>query len=63
MTLIEVSLALVTRKVAVPDTPLMLAVMVEVPAVTPFARPAIPLAFMVATEVCDELHVTCEVRF
>ena len=58
VTSIETSDALVTVKVADPDTPLMLAVILAVPPATALARPATPLKFMVATEADEELHVT-----
>jgi len=51
LTLIETSDALVTVSVAVPETPLMLAVIVEVPPATALARPATPLLLMVATAI------------
>ena len=54
----EDNVALVTVRVAVPVLPLKAAVMVAVPAATPVAR---PLLFIVATDVLDELQVTCVV--
>lgn len=63
VTLIETSEALVTVSVVVPETPLMLAVIVELPVAIALASPATPLVLIVATEVCDEVHVTLDVRF
>lgn len=51
--------AAVTVKVVEPETPLMVAVMVEVPAATPVARP--PLEVIVALAVVPELQVADDV--
>ena len=50
-TLIETRDALVTVRVAVPETPLMLAVIVEVPLANAIVRPSTPLLFILATWV------------
>jgi hypothetical protein len=64
VTVIEFSEALVTVSVAVPETLPELAVMVEVPPLTPVASPLVPPALlMVATLVAEEVHVTELVRF
>ena len=49
-----------TVSVVVPLTPLSVAVMVAEPAAAPVAR---PLELMVASEVFEELQVTCDVIF
>ena len=50
--------AAVTVRVAVPDLPLKVAVMVAVPAATPVAK---PLLLIVAADVGNALQVTCVV--
>jgi hypothetical protein len=60
VTAIERSAAWLTVSVAVPVIEPEVAVIEDVPAVNPVARP--PTA-MVATEDCDELQVTVLVRF
>jgi len=63
VTLIEVRVALVTVRVALEETPFAVAVMVEVPAVNPIARPGAPFTSMLTTEGFDELQVTRPVAF
>ena len=48
------------RQSSVSGTPLSVAEIVVVPALTPVANPPVP---MVATAVLEEAHVTCVVRF
>ena len=55
---LTVPLAAVTVRVALPDLPLRVAVMVAEPAATPEAR---PLLTIVALVMSDELQVTCPV--
>jgi hypothetical protein len=62
LTMMESSVALVTVSVLVPETPLMLALIVAEPGATAFARPITPFKLMVATEGADDFHVTCDVR-
>jgi len=52
--------AAVTGRVAVPNFPLKVAVMVAVPAATPVAR---PLLLIVATDAGNELQATWAVMF
>ena len=49
-----------TVKVVVPEMAPCCALMVELPALTPVARPP---ETMVATVLVTELHVTCELMF
>ena len=60
VTAMEDKVAAVTVRVAVPDLPLKVAVMVAEPAATPVAR---PLLLIVATDVGKALQVTCVVIF
>jgi hypothetical protein len=60
VTPMEDRVAAVTVRVAVPDLPLKVAVMVAEPAATPVAR---PLVLTVAVDVLDEVQVTCVVIF
>lgn len=63
VTAMEVRLALVTVRVAVEKTLPEVAVMIEVPAATPRARPGTPLTLMVATAGLPEVHWTEPVMF
>ena len=62
VTVIDVSVAAtaVTVRLAVPLTPLSVAVTVAVPAATPVARPA---ALTVATALLELVHVAVDVTF
>lgn len=53
------ALTAVTVSEAVPLTPFSAAVMVQVPAATPVAR---PLVLMLAQAALEEVHATCVVR-
>ena len=55
-----IATAAVTVRTVEPEMPVSVALMVEVPAATPVARPA---AVIVATEVVAEAQVTWLVRF
>jgi hypothetical protein len=63
VTAIEVTLALVTVRTALKETPLKLAVSVVVPAATPFASPEAPFTLIPATPEFDEVHCADAVTF
>ena len=67
VTLMEVSVALVTVKVALADTVpnalVTLAVIWELPATKPMAKPDAPFTLMLTTDVFEELQVTDPVTF
>ena len=64
VTVIEVSTALVTVTVAVPDIPACVAVMVAVPAAVPVTRPWLPAALLTVANAAEEDdQVTDVVRF
>ena len=64
VTAMDCRVAAVTVRTVEPVIPESAAETVEVPAVTPVARPFDPAALeMVATEVVAEAQVTCVVRF
>lgn len=63
VTLMEVRVAFVTVRVSLEETPFAVAVIVEVPAVNPIARPCAPLKLMLATRGFDELQFTRPVAF
>jgi hypothetical protein len=63
VTWIELSVAVVTFSVVVPDTLPIIAVMVVGPTATAVALPFDPAALLiVATDVAEEVHVTVVVR-
>ena len=63
VTAMDTRVAEVTDKLALPETPLLAAVTVAVPAARALARPWLPaLLLMVAVAVFDELQVTLVVR-
>src|SRR5262249_60222500 len=61
VTAIEVSRALPTASVVVPETPPEVALIVVLPGATPFANPGVPETLIVATDGLDEAHVTLAV--
>jgi len=63
VTAIEVTVAPVTVKSAFPKTFPEAAVMVEVPAANPMARPGAPFTLMLATAGLPEVHCTEPVMF
>ena len=63
VTAIEVTLALVTVRTALEETPLKLAVIVVLPAATPFASPEAPFTLIPATAGFDDVHCAVAVTF
>ena len=60
----ETSVAAVTVRLVVPETPLSEAVIVEDPTLKALAKPAfVPAEPIVATFVLEEVHVTVDVMF